>query len=117
MSAIFVYATFGDRQNAYDIASDLVERRLVSCANIFPPIESIYHWEDKVEQENEVVVIMKTRAELFENAKEFIVEHHSYECPCVVALPIERGHSPFMDWIEAETRIAAAEVSSDKEDA
>ena len=113
MSAIFVYATFENRQNAYDIANDLVERRLVSCANIFPPIESIYHWEDKVEQENEVVVIFKTQGQLFDQAREAIVSQHTYDCPCVVALPIDRGHSPFLSWIEAETTIAPANDTQD----
>lgn len=104
---LFVYATFGDRENAYAVANDLVERRLVSCANIFPPVESIYQWDGQVEKAEEVVAIFKTRPDLFDEAKDAICDQHNYECPCVVALPIERGHQPFMDWVQAETVIPA----------
>ncbi len=108
MKNLFVYATFGDRENAYDVVNAMVEQRLVSCANIFPPIESVYHWEGEIQQAEEVVVIFKTRAELFEQARAAICELHDYECPCVVALPIDRGHSPFMKWIQAETTVETA---------
>lgn len=103
MSIIFIYSTFPDEKEARSISRALVEARLVACANIMAPNQSIYHWDGVLEEGEEVAVIFKTRAELFETVKGKIVKLHSYDCPCVVALPIENGHIPFLDWVEKET--------------
>ena len=101
---IMVYITCPDSEEAQKISRELVERRLVACANILPQMQSVYRWEGTVETGDEIAVIFKTRAELFDQVKEAIVELHSFECPCIVALPIEKGHAPFLEWIEAETQ-------------
>ncbi len=100
---IFIYITCASSEEARKIASSLVDRRLVACANIMAPHEAVYQWKGRVETGAEVAVIMKTRAELFEQVKEAILKLHSYETPCIVALPIEAGHAPFLQWIEEET--------------
>jgi periplasmic divalent cation tolerance protein len=107
MSSIFIYMTCASNDEARKIASALVEKRLVACANIFPPHHSIYQWKGKVESGEEVAVIMKTRAEMFENVKKAVLALHSYETPCLVALPIQAGHAPFLQWIEDETQATA----------
>ncbi len=103
MKNIFIYITCTSHEEASKIASSLVEERLVACANIMAGHEAIYQWQGRVETGQEVAVVMKTRAELFERVKEAILKLHSYETPCIVALPIEAGHAPFLRWIEAET--------------
>ena len=105
MTAIMIYMTASSREEASTIAKDLVEKRLVACANIFEPHSSVYWWEDKVEQAEEVAVIFKTWEELFEKVKEAILELHSYDCPCIVTLPVQQGYEPFLQWIEKETNI------------
>ncbi len=100
---IFIYITCASSEEARKIASSLVDRRLVACANIMAPHEAVYQWKGRVETGAEVAVIMKTRAALFEQVKEAILKLHSYETPCIVALPIEAGHAPFLRWIEEET--------------
>ena len=103
MSFIFVYTTFGTQENAKVVAKALVEAKLVSCANIFPAIESVYSWEGAVQNDQEIVVIFKTQEALFPSVRDKILELHDYDTPCIVSLPIEKGHQPFLDWIEKET--------------
>lgn len=103
MSAIIIYLTCRDHQEAEIIAKALVEEQLVACANIFAPHMSIYRWEGKIEQGQEVAVMFKTQSKFFKKAKERIVSLHSYECPCVVSWPIKKGHGPFLQWVTDQT--------------
>ncbi len=95
--------TASSSDEAGKIVKALLEKRLVACANIMAPHKSMYRWNDKIETGEEIAVIMKTQAGLFEKLREKILEMHSYECPCIVALPIEAGHADFMAWIASET--------------
>ena len=103
METILIYMVCGGEDEARKIAQSLLEERLVACANIMAPHLSMYWWNDKIETGREVAVILKTRAELFERVKKAITSLHSYECPCIIALPVEKGHEPFLQWIEAQT--------------
>ena len=106
MSLLIIYTTFPSSAEAETIAKALVESRLVACANIMAPHKAFYWWDGKVQNGTETAVIFKTRAELFEKAKEKILELHSYDTPCIVAWPIEKGHEAFLQWIEAETKVS-----------
>ncbi len=75
-------------------------------ANVLDGATSIYWWQGALEQAGEAVLILKTRTELVERLTARILELHSYECPCVVALPIAAGNPQYLDWIAAETRPA-----------
>ncbi len=103
MKLLFIYATFPSQEEARKIAGALVEQRLAACANIMAPHRAVYRWEGKVENAEETAVVFKTRADLFDRAREKILEMHSYDTPCIVAWPVERGHEAFLRWIEAET--------------
>lgn len=108
MDVIFVYITAPTLDEAHRIGRALVENRLAACANLLPGMTSIYRWQGKVEQAGEVVVIAKTTAGLFDRLAARVLaarvkEIHSYDCPCIVALPLARGHAPYLDWIAAET--------------
>lgn len=102
---LFIYVTCADREEAQKISTALVEGRLVACANVMVPHQSIYWWEGKVQSGEEVAVILKTCAELFDKVEAVIQELHSYDCPCIVALPVEKGYAPFLNWIEQETKL------------
>ena len=104
MSAIWVYVTVNDQQEAINISQTLVEERLVACANVLGETTAIYWWEGKVERSSEVALIMKTRADLLDAVTEKIKKYHSYDCPCIVALPISGGNRNFLDWLDEETR-------------
>ena len=102
MDIYLLYVTYKDRQQAQEISKILVEARLVACANIFPAHESLYWWDGAVQNATETAVLYKTRAENFAAVEAKIKAFHSYECPCIVALPIEKGYKPFLDWISRE---------------
>jgi len=104
MSAIWIYVTTSDQEEATEIAQILVEQRLVACANILGSTTAIYWWEGKVERGSEVALIMKTCADLLDQVTEKIKDIHSFDCPCIVALPIVGGNSNFLDWLDEETR-------------
>ena len=104
MSACFCYVTAGSRDEALAIGRALVEERLAACANVLDGMTSIYWWQDRLDQAQEAVLIAKTRTELFPALSARVQQLHSYDCPCVVALPIADGNPDYLAWIVAETR-------------
>ena len=106
MSACFVYVTVETRDEARAIGRAVVEARLAACANVIGAIDSVYWWQGEVQEATEAALVMKTRAALVERLVAKVKELHSYDCPCVVALPIEAGNADFLAWIDAETSAA-----------
>ena len=84
-------------------ARGLVAERLAACVNIIPGMRSIYHWEGELREDGEVVVVAKTRQSRVADVIAEVKRIHSYECPCVVALPIEDGEPGFLSWIAEQT--------------
>lgn len=103
MSACFVYITAPNKAAAQEIGRALVDARLAACANIFDGMTSIYRWQGRVQEDSEAVLIAKTRDSLVPALTEKVQALHSYDCPCVVALPVVGGSQAFLDWIAAET--------------
>jgi len=103
MSVVFVYMTAADAAEASRIGRALVERRLAACANVLGPIRSFYWWDGQVQDDPEVALVAKTRAELVPELTAAVKEMHSYAVPCVAALPIVDGNPDFLAWIAAET--------------
>lgn len=99
-----VYVTTVDEKEAEEIANTLVEEKLSACANILPPINSIYRWKGKIERDNEVAIFLKTKAELVEDVIKRVKELHSYDVPCIISLPIEKGYTEYLKWIDESTR-------------
>ena len=99
-----VYITCGNLEEAERIARALVDEQLAACANLLPEMRSIYRWKGAIHSDPEVVVIAKTRGELVDMLTTRVLALHSYECPCVVALPLEGGNPEFLRWIRAETQ-------------
>lgn len=108
----WIYITTGSRSEAVDLSKALVSERLASCANIIDGATSLYWWGGKIQESKETVIVAKTKAGLVETLIERVKELHSYECPCVAALPIVAGNQPFLDWIGAETRPLASAKDS-----
>jgi periplasmic divalent cation tolerance protein len=103
VSAIFIYVTVPSDTLAQKIASALITERLAACANIIPGMKSLYRWEGKIKQRVEIVLILKTQAQLFGAAEALIKALHSDKTPCIVALPVDAGNADYLKWIEAET--------------
>lgn len=97
-----IYITAGDEDEARKIGRTLVEERLAACVNILP-IKSVYRWEDSVEEEGEVGMFVKTKEELAERVIERVNNLHSYDVPCIVSFPIEKGNPDYLRWIEEST--------------
>ncbi len=104
MACRLVYVTAPGLDEAQSLARLAVERRLAACANILPGMRSLYWWQGKMESAEEVVLILKTTEALEEVLIQALTDAHSYDCPCVVSLPIESGNPAFLQWIEDETR-------------
>jgi periplasmic divalent cation tolerance protein len=103
MTFVFAYVTAGSAEEAQRLARAIVEERLAACANVLPGMRSVYWWEGAVGEAEETVVIFKTRAERFEALAARVKALHSYDCPCVVALPVTAGLPAYLDWIAAES--------------
>ena len=101
---IQIVATCPSREVADQIARALVELRLAACAQVGGPISSTYHWQGAVESAVELVLVAKTRAELFDQAAAEIARLHPYDTPEIIAVPITAGSAKYLDWIAAETR-------------
>ena len=100
---IIVLTTFGNAEDAAKAARALVEERLAACANIVPNVRSIYRWEGKIQDEAEVLCILKSRRELFPRLKERLTALHPYEVPEVLALEIADGAEKYLAWLKTET--------------
>ena len=88
---------------AWRIVRALVERRTIACGTIIPAANSIYRWRGTIEEAAEVVVLLKTRVERWEELRTLLAELHPYEVPELIALPVTGGHKPYLDWLLAET--------------
>jgi len=102
MDTFFIYVTAADEAEAGLIARTVVAERLAACANLLGAIKSVYWWEGKICEGGEVALILKTsntrKAALIDRIKQL----HSYDCPCVVCLPIFDGNPDFLNWIREE---------------
>ena len=102
--ALLVFTTLPTADKAAEIAKVLVEEKLVACVNVLPAVRSIYRWQGKLHDENVVLVLLKTRAEHLERLKLRLLEVHPYESPEVLAVPIESGYQPYLEWLAGETK-------------
>jgi periplasmic divalent cation tolerance protein len=97
--AVLVLSAVGTRAEAERIAQALVEERLAACVNVVPGVVSVYRWKGAVHRDDEVLLLIKTRAERIEDLRVRLLALHSYELPEVVVLPIAGGHPAYLDWI------------------
>jgi periplasmic divalent cation tolerance protein len=104
MGVQILYITCGNREEARRIGKAAVESRLGACANIIGQMNSIYFWEDKLQDDSEAVLIIKTTEEKTEALMEMVKSLHSYDLPCMVCLPITGGYAPFLKWVADQTR-------------
>ncbi len=101
---VVVLITVPSQEVGEKIATGLVEKQLAACVNILPEINSIYAWKGDIHSDQEVLLVVKTRAELFEGQLVPAVQAmHPYQVPEVIALPVVMGLGSYLDWIEQET--------------
>jgi len=100
---LVVLCTCPDFPTAESPATGLVEEGLAACVNILPEIRSIYRWRNEVQQDGEIVLMMKTGRETYPLLESWLIHHHPYDVPEVPAPPIERGARDYLDWVVQET--------------
>lgn len=104
MKANFIYMTAGSKDEARKIGRELVAARLAACVNILDNMNSFYRWQGEIQDDNEVVIIAKTTEDRVPALIEKVNAMHSYDCPCIVAIPVSGGNPAFLDWIAAEVK-------------
>ncbi|NJB67376.1 periplasmic divalent cation tolerance protein [Desulfobaculum xiamenense] len=104
MDAILVYITASNAEEAERIGRMLVSRRLAACVNIGQGIRSLYWWDGAVQSDSETAFIAKTVRGRFAELAQAVREVHSYETPCIVALPVVDGDPDFLDWLRDNAR-------------
>ncbi|GAB7079745.1 divalent-cation tolerance protein CutA [Megalodesulfovibrio paquesii] len=103
MEARLLYITAPSMDEARALGRRLLERRLCACVNMVPNMQAMYWWKDAIEEGEEVVMLCKTTLAKVQSCIDAVRELHSYDVPCVVALPILAGNPDFLQWIEDET--------------
>jgi len=96
---LLAFSTFPDLETARKIARTLVEEKHAACANLIPQIESIYHWQGKIESTAEVLVLFKTTAKNYPAFEQRLRALHPYEVPEIVAINITAGLPDYLKWI------------------
>lgn len=103
MKPYLIYITSKNRSEALNIGRALLQDKLAACVNVLDGATSLYWWKGVVQEDHEALIIAKTKESLVDDLTKKVKELHSYECPCVVAVPIERGNPEFLKWIDDVT--------------
>ncbi len=102
--ALLVLTTCGNAQEADDLATALVEKRLAACVSRLAGIVSTYRWESKIQRDQEVFVLIKTTQDRLEALETTIREQTSYELPEILAVPVHSGSSDYLQWLAASVQ-------------
>ena len=103
MPAVVVFSTFPNPDKAAEVARTLVGEQLAACVNVVQQVRSIYRWKGEVQDDSEVLAIIKTTSERQDALIARLVALHPYELPEAIVLPIRGGHAPYLGWIQDST--------------
>jgi periplasmic divalent cation tolerance protein len=103
MAALLVLTNLPDRAAAERLADMVIEQKLAACVNILA-CRSVYRWKGAVQHDEEHPMLIKTTTERYPALEKALREGHPYELPEIIAVPIERGLSAYLDWVAAETK-------------
>jgi periplasmic divalent cation tolerance protein len=106
--ALVVLTTVASADEAVALITGLLERRLIACGTMLPRARSFYRWEGKLADEEEIVVMLKTRAPRLEQLEAAFGELHPYKVPELLALPVTAGLAKYLAWINDETSLSLA---------
>ena len=108
MDINLIYITTGNKDEAKQIGKGLINNRLTACVNIIENMTSMYMWDGKLQDDNEIILIAKTTKERMPDLIEKVKSLHSYDCPCIVSLPVSGGNPAFLKWIANEVQHISA---------
>ena len=104
--ALVVLTTVASEDEAVRLVRALLDRRIIACGTLLPGARSLYRWQGKIADEQEAVVLLKTRSARLEQLREAFAELHPYKVPELLAVPVEFGLDKYLEWISAETSLA-----------
>ena len=105
-AAILVMTQMPDRDSALALARSLVESRVAACVSVGAPVESLYHWQGKIETAQETPLVVKTQQSRYREVEAAIRAQHPYELPEILAVPVADGLAPYLRWLVDETASA-----------
>lgn len=94
-----VYVTIPDMNSAQILAHKIIDTNLAACVNIIPQLTSIYKWEGKINEDSELLMMIKTSTDKVDQLSKFVRENHSYSVPEVISIKIENGNADYLNWI------------------
>lgn len=100
MNYIIVLSTINNFEKGKEISAKLIEQNLIACSNLIPKVTSVYRWEEKIVEDEEYLIIMKSRSDKFEQIKSEIAKIHPYSIPEIISVNIEQGSKSYLDWID-----------------
>jgi periplasmic divalent cation tolerance protein len=100
---IAVYIACKDKSQAQKISKNLLKTRLIACANIFP-VQSMYWWENKIQEEKEYIIIAKTLKNKFKNITLLVKKLHTYKIPLIEQWDIDEVDKKYLDWLQKEVK-------------
>lgn len=106
--AVVVLTTIATADEAVALIRGLLDRRLIACGTVQPGVRSIYRWEGKIADEQEAVVMLKTRSGCIEGLRRAFAELHPYNVPELLAIPVTGGLERYLGWINSETSLTIA---------
>lgn len=101
--AVSVHVTASDLESARLLARALVEEHLAACVNVLPGMRSVYRWQGELHEDDEVLLLVKSRRTLVPALLARIAELHAYEVPCALVLPIVDGLPAYLAWLAGQT--------------
>ena len=97
---LVVLTTLPSAAQARQIGKLLIQKKLAACVNVIGPAQSFFRWEGKINPAREFLLVIKTRGSHFDRLSAFLKKHHPYSVPEIIALPIQKGNGPYLNWIK-----------------
>ena len=103
---LLVLTNLPDHETAIKLAQSLVSKRLAACVNVLDGCSSVYRWQQGIQTEREVPMLIKTRADRYASLQQEILDLHPYQLPEIVAVPFVRGLAPYLEWVSSEVDLS-----------
>ncbi len=101
MSVILVLTNVSTLEDAKLIAHNLVKKKLCACVNITSKCHSVYFWQNKIEESEEYILLIKTNTDKYIELEQSIKELHKYELPEIIAIDITKGLPTYLNWVNS----------------
>ena len=98
-----VLCTIDSADAARKLARRLVQDRLAACVNIIENVTSVYKWEGRIEEDAELLLVIKTQDSRLQELMDRISEIHPYDVPEILSWPVQKGSKAYLEWVVAET--------------